>query len=55
MEHLLRYATLALLEQREADLRDILKLFVCKGSRRQAIVQIESAWRARETSLTIWP
>ncbi|MEM9360475.1 MAG: DUF87 domain-containing protein, partial [Pseudomonadota bacterium] len=35
MEHLLRYAILALLEQPSADLRDLMKLFVYKGFRRQ--------------------
>ena len=35
MEHLLRYAVLALLEQPQADLRDLMKLFVYKGFRRQ--------------------
>ncbi len=35
MEHLLRYAILALLEQEQADLRDIMKLFTFKGFRRQ--------------------
>lgn len=35
MEHLLRHAILALLEQPRADLRDLMKLFVYKGFRRQ--------------------
>jgi hypothetical protein len=35
MEHLLRHAVLALLEQHEADLRDLMRLFVYKGYRRQ--------------------
>ena len=35
MEHLLRHAVLALLEQPSADLRDLMRLFVCKGYRRQ--------------------
>lgn len=35
MEHLLRYAVLALLEQPKADLRDLMNLFVYKGFRRQ--------------------
>ncbi|WP_299893216.1 type IV secretory system conjugative DNA transfer family protein [uncultured Ruegeria sp.] len=35
MEHVLRYDILALLEQPKADLRDLLKLFVYKGFRRQ--------------------
>ncbi|WP_299829299.1 type IV secretory system conjugative DNA transfer family protein [uncultured Roseobacter sp.] len=34
MEHLLRFAVLALLEQPQADLRDIVKLFVWKGFRK---------------------
>ncbi len=35
MEHVLRYAILALLEQLQSDFRDLLKLFVYKGFRRQ--------------------
>jgi hypothetical protein len=35
MEHILRYAVLALLEQPQADLRDLMRLFVYKGFRRQ--------------------
>jgi hypothetical protein len=35
MEHLLRHAILALLEQPSADLRDLMRLFVYKGYRRQ--------------------
>ena len=35
MEHLLRHGILALLEQPQADLRDLMKLFVHKGFRRQ--------------------
>jgi len=35
MEHLLRHAVLALLEQPKADLRDLMRLFVYKGYRRQ--------------------
>lgn len=35
MEHLLRHAVLALLEQPVADLRDLMRLFVYKGYRRQ--------------------
>ena len=35
MEHLLRHAVLALLEQQHADLRDLMRLFVYKGYRRQ--------------------
>ena len=37
MEHLLRHAVLALLEQPSADLRDLMKLFVYKGFRRQVV------------------
>ncbi|MEJ8562325.1 type IV secretion system DNA-binding domain-containing protein [Yoonia sp. GPGPB17] len=37
MEHLLRHAVLALLEQPQADLRDLMRLFVYKGYRRQII------------------
>lgn len=37
MEHLLRHAALALLEQPQADLRNLMKLFVFKGFRRQVI------------------
>jgi hypothetical protein len=40
MEHLLRHAVLALLEQAQADLRDIMKLFVFKGFRRQVTERI---------------
>ena len=40
MEHLLRHAILALLEQPQADLRDIMKLFLYKGYRRQVIDQL---------------
>ena len=35
MEHLLRHAVLALLEQPQADLRDLMRLFVYNGYRRQ--------------------
>lgn len=35
MEHLLRYSILALLEQPSADMRDLTRLFVHKGYRRQ--------------------
>lgn len=40
MEHLLRYAILALLETPEADIRDIVRLYVDKGFRRQVVSQI---------------
>lgn len=37
MEHLLRHAVLALLDQPQADLRDLMRLFVFKGYRRQVV------------------
>jgi hypothetical protein len=40
MEHILRFTVLALLEQPQADLRDILKLLTYKGFRRQVIDQV---------------
>ena len=40
MEHLLRFAILALLEQPQADLRDIVKLFVWKSFRKQIIERL---------------
>jgi type IV secretory pathway TraG/TraD family ATPase VirD4 len=40
MEHLLRYAMLALLELPQADLRDVLQLYVDKDFRRQAITYL---------------
>ncbi|MEO1273125.1 MAG: hypothetical protein AAFX99_33990 [Myxococcota bacterium] len=40
MEHLLRYGILALLEQPQADLRDLAKLFIWKGFRRQVVERI---------------
>ena len=40
MEHILRFALLALLEQPQADLRDILKLLTYKGFRRQVVDQV---------------
>jgi len=40
MEHILRFSLLALLEQPQADLRDILKLLTYKGFRRQVIDRI---------------
>ncbi len=40
MEHLLRYAVLALLEQPQADLRDIMRLFLDGDYRRQALPRI---------------
>ncbi|WP_299919344.1 type IV secretion system DNA-binding domain-containing protein [uncultured Roseobacter sp.] len=40
MEHILRFAVLALLEQPQADLRDIVKLLTNKGFRRQVVDQI---------------
>lgn len=41
MEHLLRYAVLALMEQPKADLRDLMRLFVYKGYRRQVTETLE--------------
>ena len=41
MEHCLRYAVLALLEQPSADLRDIVKLFIWKTFRKQVVEQIK--------------
>lgn len=40
MEHLLRYAILALLEQPRSDLRDLIKLLIWKGFRKQVIEQV---------------
>lgn len=40
MEHLLRYAVLALLEQPSADIRDIVRLFVDKEFRRSVVARI---------------
>lgn len=40
MEHLLRYAILALLEQPQADLRDVTKLFVWKTFRKQVVERL---------------
>lgn len=40
MEHLLRYAVLALLEQPSADIRDIVRLFVEKDFRRSAVARV---------------
>ncbi|MEM9761633.1 MAG: DUF87 domain-containing protein [Pseudomonadota bacterium] len=50
MEHLLRHAILALLEEQRADLRDIMQLFVFKGFRRQVTErltdpQVRSFWK----------
>ncbi|MEQ9180460.1 MAG: DUF87 domain-containing protein [Nitratireductor sp.] len=42
MEHLLRYALLALLDQPRADLRDVLPLFVDKNCRAAAVANLES-------------
>jgi hypothetical protein len=41
MEHLLRYAILALLDQPEADIRDIVRLYVDKEFRRGVVARIE--------------
>ncbi|WP_234416934.1 type IV secretory system conjugative DNA transfer family protein [Loktanella sp. Alg231-35] len=43
MEHILRFALLALLETEDADLRDVLRLLTYKGYRRQVIDQITDA------------
>ena len=40
MEHLLRYAILALLDQRQADIRDIVRLYVDKPFRKEVIARI---------------
>ena len=40
MEHLLRYAILALLEQPRADLRDIVRLYTDKAFRQQAVSRL---------------
>ncbi len=40
MEHLLRYAVLALLEMPKADLRDVIRLFVEPDFRRQVVARI---------------
>lgn len=40
MEHLLRYAVLALLEQPSADIRDIVRLFVEKDFRRSVVARV---------------
>ena len=49
MEHLLRYAILALLDQPEADMRDIMRLYVDKPFRRQVLAgvrdrQVRAFW-----------
>ena len=56
MEHMLRYAALALLAQPKADLRDIVKLFIFKGFRRQITEQLEDPqvrffWKHEFTAL----
>ena len=56
MEHILRFALLALLEQPRADLRDILKLLTYKGFRRQALdkisdPQVQFFWRVEFPAL----
>ena len=40
MEHLLRYAILALLDQPQADIRDIVRLYIDKEFRRQVVARI---------------
>lgn len=56
MEHMLRYAILALLAQPKADLRDIVKLFIFKGFRRQVTEQLDDPqvrffWKHEFTAL----
>lgn len=56
MEHLLRFALLALLEQPRADLRDVLRLFTYKGFRRQVIdrltdPQVQFFWKTEFPAL----
>lgn len=46
MEHLLRYAILALLEHPRADIRDIVRLYVEKDFRRQVIGRVGEGHRA---------
>ncbi|MCO5792821.1 MAG: type IV secretion system DNA-binding domain-containing protein [Blastomonas sp.] len=41
MEHLLRYAILALLDQPQADIRDIVRLYVDKDFRKAVVARIE--------------
>lgn len=43
MEHLLRYAVLALLEQPYADIRDIVRMFVEKDFRRSVVAKLTDA------------
>lgn len=40
MEHLLRYAVLALLDQPQADIRDIVRLYIDKAFRKEVIARI---------------
>ncbi|MBL0001833.1 MAG: hypothetical protein IPO97_13255 [Sphingomonadales bacterium] len=42
MEHLLRYAVLALLDQPQADLRDIVRLYVDKEFRKAVVAGIRN-------------
>ena len=42
MEHMLRYAILALLDQPRTDLRDIIKLYLDKDFRRQVVSRIQN-------------
>ncbi len=56
MEHLLRFALLALLEQPRADLRDVLKLFTYQGFRRQVTnhltdPQVQFFWKTEFPAL----
>ncbi|MEM1050632.1 MAG: hypothetical protein AAGI28_00920 [Pseudomonadota bacterium] len=41
MEHMLRYAVLALLDQPQADLRDVIRLYVDKDFRREVVARVE--------------
>ncbi|MCB2052417.1 MAG: type IV secretion system DNA-binding domain-containing protein [Novosphingobium sp.] len=41
MEHLLRYAVMALLEQRKADLRDVIQLFIDRKFRAQILAAVQ--------------
>lgn len=56
MEHILRFSILALLEQPQTDLRDVLKLLTYKGFRRQVVEkitdeQVRFFWRVEFPSM----
>jgi hypothetical protein len=56
MEHLLRYALLALLDQPDADLRDILPLFIDSAARERMVAnitddQVRAFWTVEFTAL----